>query len=127
MDTGETPFSLTYMMEEVIVDEKEVATAQTGLVNYQDNGRTLQEVLDLVDEKRESVLVRNTCFQPGKLVLRKAFENKKKRGREVEPQLGKTLSGYITIGHGGIPIARELDEKKFPRAWNASHLKAYYW
>ena len=86
--TGETPFSMTYGVEAVIPLETGFPTSRTSSFNPSDNDEQLTKSLDLIEEKRENVMVQLANYQqnlkhgydanvklrpltPGNLVLRK--------------------------------------------------------
>ena len=86
--TGETPFSMTYGVEAVILLETGFPTSRTSSFNPRDNDEQLTKTLDLIEEKRESAIVQLAYYQqklkqgydanvklrpltPGDLVLRK--------------------------------------------------------
>ena len=55
--TGETPFSMTYEAEAVIPLETGFLTLRTGSFNPRDNDEQLTKSLDLIEKKRENVMV----------------------------------------------------------------------
>ena len=55
--TGETPFSMTYGAEAVIPLETGFPTSRTSSFNPSDNDEQLTKSLDLIEEKRENVMV----------------------------------------------------------------------
>ena len=55
--TGETPFSMTYGAEAVIPLETSFLTSRTNSFNLSDNNEQLTKILDLIEEKRENVMV----------------------------------------------------------------------
>ena len=61
--TGETPFSMTYEAEAVIPLETRFPTSRTNLFNPSDNDGQLTKSLDLIEEKRENVMVQLTYYQ----------------------------------------------------------------
>ena len=61
--TGETPFSMTYEAEAVIPLETRFPTSRTSLFNPSDNDGQLTKSLDLIEEKRENVMVQLTYYQ----------------------------------------------------------------
>ena len=86
--TGETPFSMTYGAETVILLETGFPTSRTSSFNPKDNDEQLTKSLDLIEEKREKAMVQLAYYQqklkqgydanvklrpltPGDLVLRK--------------------------------------------------------
>ena len=98
--TGETPFSMTYGAEAVIPLETGFPTMRTNSFNPSDNNEHLKKNLDLIEEKRESVMVQLAYYQqklkqgydsnvklrplaPGDLVLRRVM------GTAKNPAWGK--------------------------------------
>ena len=98
--TGETPFSMTYGAEAVIPLETGFPTSRTSLFNPSDNDEQLTKSLDLIEEKRENVMVQLAYYKqklkqgydanvklrpltPGDLVLRKVV------GATKNPAQGK--------------------------------------
>ncbi|XP_075665371.1 uncharacterized protein LOC142635038 [Castanea sativa] len=61
--TGETPFSMTYGFEAVISLETRFPTLRTSLFTLDNNDRLLERSLDLVDERREAVMVQLAHYQ----------------------------------------------------------------
>ena len=61
--TGETPFSMTYGAEAVILLEFGFPTTRTSSFNPKDNGEHLARGLDLIDEKRENAMVQLAHYQ----------------------------------------------------------------
>ena len=88
--TGETPFSMTYGAEAVILLETGFPTSRTSSFNPKDNDEQPAKSLDLIEEKRENAMVQLAHYQqklkqgydanvklkpltPGDLVLRKVL------------------------------------------------------
>ena len=61
--TGETPFSMTYGSEAVIPLETKFPTLRTSLFTPDNNDRLLEKSLDLVDKRREAVMVQLAYYQ----------------------------------------------------------------
>ena len=55
--TGETPFLMTYGAEVVIPLETGFPMSRTSSFNPSDNDRHLKRNLDLIEEKRENVML----------------------------------------------------------------------
>ena len=55
--TGETPFSMTYGSEAVILLEVGFPTLRISLFTLGNNDKLLERSLDLVDERREAAIV----------------------------------------------------------------------
>ena len=98
--TAETPFSMSYGAEAVIPIEIGFSTLRTQSFNPNDNDKLLERSLDLIKERRESVMVQLAYYQhklkqgydakvklrplePGDLVLRKVL------GMAKNPAWGK--------------------------------------
>ena len=103
--TEETPFSMTYGAEAVIPLENGFPTMRTSTFTSDGNDELLKKNLDLVEERRENVMVQLAYYQhklkqgydmnvklrplaPGDLVLRKVLGNTKnpawgKLGRDL--------------------------------------------
>ena len=98
--TGETPFSMTYGAEAVILLETGFPTLRTSLFNPSSNNELLEKSLDFIEERRESAKVQLAYYQhklkqgynanvklrplvPGDLVLRKVL------GTAKNPAWGK--------------------------------------
>ena len=63
MSTGETPFSMTYGAEVVILLEPGFPTSRTSSFNPKDNDEQLTKNLDLIEEKRENSMFRLAHYQ----------------------------------------------------------------
>ena len=130
--TGETHFSITYGAEAVIPLETGFPTTRTSSFNPKDNDEQLTRSLDLIEEKRENVMVQLVYYQqklkqgynanvklrpltPGDLVLRKVV------GAAKNPtwgKLGPNWEGpyHITSKAGiGAYFLEDLDEHVVPR------------
>ena len=55
--TGETPFSMTYGSETVIPLETNFPTLRTNAFTLDGNDELLEKSLDLIEERRENVMV----------------------------------------------------------------------
>ncbi|KAG7559308.1 Ribonuclease H domain [Arabidopsis thaliana x Arabidopsis arenosa] len=143
--TGETPFALVYGTECVIPTEAEILGIRRRLLPEQENSNTqmMLDELDLIDERRDSALVRmqnyqnataryynshvkHRRFHEGDLVLRKVFQN---TAEQNAGKLGANWEGPYTIAKVIRPGVYELinmDGKAVPRSWNAMHLRKYY-
>ena len=142
--TGETPFSMTYGAEAVIPLETGFPTSRTSSFNPRGNNEQLTKSLDLVEEKRESVMVQLAYYQQklkqgydanvklrpltlGDLVLRKVV------GATKNPawrKLGPNWEGPYRITSKasiGVYFLENLDEHVIPRPWNVNNLKRYYY
>ncbi|XP_065627776.1 uncharacterized protein LOC136066811 [Quercus suber] len=142
--TGETPFSMTYGAEAVILIETNFPTLRTSNFTTDENDELLRKSLDLIDERREKTMVQLAYYQhklkqsydanvrlrplaPGDLVLRKVLGNTKNL---AWGKLGPNWEGpyHITSVAGiGAYYLEDLDEKTILHPWNVSNLKMYYY
>ena len=142
--TGETPFSMTYGVEAVILLETGFPTLRTSSFNPSDNDEHLKKNLDLIEEKRENAMVQLAYYQqklkqgydsnvklrpltPGDLVLRRVVGTTK---NPAWGQLGPNWErpNHITSEAGnGAYFLEDLDEHVVPRPWNVNNLKRYYY
>ena len=130
--TGETPFSMTYRAEAVILLESRFPTTRTSSFSPKDNDEQLVRNLDLIKEKRESAKVQLAHYQqklkrgydanvrlrpltPGDLVLRKVVGTAK---NPAWGKLGPNWEGpYRITSNAGIEayFLEDLDEHVIPR------------
>ena len=61
--TGETPFSLTYEVEAIILLETGFPTIRTSSFNPKDNDEQLTRNLDLIEERRKDAMVQLAYYQ----------------------------------------------------------------
>ena len=142
--TGETPFSMNYGAEAVIPLEIGFPMIRTSSFNSKDNDEQLTRNLDLIEEKRENVMVQLAYYQQklkqgydanvklrpitlGDLVLRKFVGTAKNLAWE---KLGPNWEGpYRITSKAGIGayFLEDLDELVVPRPWNVNNLKRYYY
>nr|GEU87442.1 reverse transcriptase domain-containing protein [Tanacetum cinerariifolium] len=100
---GDTPFSLTYGMKEVISAEIGMPTLRTTEVDLLGNNEALEINLDLLEERREEAAIRkakskakkekyysskvqNTSFKPGDLVYRNSNASRAKDTEKLGPK-----------------------------------------
>ena len=57
LETGETPFSMTYEVEAVIPLENGFPTMRTSTFTLDGNDELLKKNLDLIEERRENAMV----------------------------------------------------------------------
>ena len=135
---------MTYGVEAVIPLETGFPTLRTSSFNLSSNNGLLEKSLDLIEEKRESVMVQLVYYQhkvkqgydanvklkllaPSDLVLRKVL------GTTKNPAWGKLRPNWerpyciTTVAGIGAYFLEDLDEHKIPRLWNANNLKWYYY
>ncbi|GFS37984.1 hypothetical protein Acr_00g0055060 [Actinidia rufa] len=103
--TGETPFSLVYGIESVILVKIGMPSFKTSNFDKENNEIELKLNLDLFDEKREQAEELNA------------------------EKLSSTWEGpykVIKISRPGNYWLKDLSGKKLPHPWNVEHLKKYY-
>ena len=61
--TGETPFSMTYGAEAVILLETGFSTLKTNSFSMSGNNELLEKSLDLIEERRENAMVQLANYQ----------------------------------------------------------------
>ena len=84
--TGKTPFSMTYGAEAVIPLETRFPTLRTSTFSTDSNDRLLEKSLDLIEERRESAMVRLAYYQ-----------HKLKRGYDVNVKLRSLSVGDLVL------------------------------
>ena len=135
---------MTYGAEVVIPIEANFLTLRTSSFTSDSNDELLGKNLDLIDERREKVMVQLAYYHqklkqgydanvklrplaPGDLVLRKVV------GAAKNPSWGKLGPNWkgpyrITSVAGiGAYYLEDLDEKTVPRPWNVNNLRMYYY
>ena len=140
----ETPFSLTYGAEVVILTEVNLCSARVNGFNPVQNELMMVERLDLLEEYRETTIIRlaeywqtlarrynrdvkTREFGAGDLVLRRAVGNM--RDTSVG-KLALTWEGpykVTSIAGAGAYYLEDLDERPLPRPWNVHNLKKFYY
>ncbi|GKE46450.1 hypothetical protein Tco_1477708 [Tanacetum coccineum] len=139
---GDTPFSLTYGTEAFIPAEIGMPTLKTAKVDLVQNNEALKINLDLLEERREQVAireakskakmeryynskVRSTSFKQGDLV----YLNNEASRAEDTGKLGPKWEGPYEITKAlrkGAYKLRDRYGKQLPRTWNISNLKRCY-
>ena len=129
---GETPFSMSYGAEAVIPVETGFPTLRTLSFNSNNNDELLERSLDLIEERRESAMIRLAYYQhklkqgydtkvklrllePSDLVLRKVLSTAK---NPACGKLGPNWEGpYRITSVAGIEayFLEDLDERVIPR------------
>ncbi|KAG7579116.1 Integrase catalytic core [Arabidopsis thaliana x Arabidopsis arenosa] len=143
--TGETPFSLVYGMEAVVPAELDVLGLRRSEapLNEELNSKLLEDVLDIIDERRDQSLIRLQNYQQltaryynsklknrplnvGDFVLRRVFDNTKEEGAG---KLGINWEGPYQITEkvrNGVYRLKDLDGNPVQRSWNIINLKKFY-
>ena len=142
--TGETHFSMTYGAKTVILLETRVPTLRTSSFTPSNNDGLLEKSLDLIEERKENVMVQLVYYQHklkqgydanmklrplalGDLVLRKVL------GTAKNPAWGKLGPNWegpyriTSVVEIGAYYPEDLDENIVPRPWNVNNLRRYYY
>ena len=135
---------MTYGAEAVIPLETGFPRLRTSSFTLSNNDKLLEKILNLVEERKESVMVQLAYYQHkpkqgydanvklrpltvGDLVLRKVM------GAAKNPVWGKLGPNWewsyrITlVAEIGAYYLEDLEEKVVPRPWNVHNLRRYYY
>ena len=135
---------MIYGVEAVIPLKTCFPTFKTSSFSPSSNNNLLEKSLDLIEERREGVMVQLAYYQhklkqgydakvklrplvPGDLVLRKVLGIAKNL---VWGKVGPNWEGpYRITSMAGIGayFLEDLDERVIPRPWNINNLKRYYY
>ncbi|XP_020412006.1 uncharacterized protein LOC109947048 [Prunus persica] len=141
--TGETPFSLANGTKAIIHPHIIVPSIGIEVGSIEQNSEQMRLNLDLLEGEHEKAIVRVASyqqrlksyydkkakirqFQPGDLVLRKAFITaQRQRSKKMKPNWE---GPYIISRSGGRGsyMLDTMEGKEIPRQWNAYHLQRYY-
>ncbi|GKC58065.1 reverse transcriptase domain-containing protein [Tanacetum coccineum] len=138
----ETPFSLTYGTEAVILAEIGMPTLRTAKVDLTKNDEAMGINLDLIEEKREQAAiqeaksnakmekyynskVRNTSFRPGEMVYRSNDVSHAKDGGKLGPKWEGPYEVTESLGKGAYKL-KDQKGNELPRTWNICNLKKCY-
>ncbi|GJT37072.1 hypothetical protein Tco_0936937 [Tanacetum coccineum] len=122
-NNGDTPFSLTYGTEAVILAEMGMPTLRTAEVDMVQNDKALEINLDLLEERKEHAAireakskakmekyynskVRSTSFKPGEVVYRSNDASPCGISRKARPQMGRTIRSNGSIRQGHVQVKR---------------------
>jgi len=139
--TNESPFSLVYGAEAMILVEIREPSLRRQVYNYDKNQQNLCVSLKLLTEFREKVQIRNMAvkqravrkynsklcpwtFVKGDLVWRMASGARKK-----DDKFSANLEGSYRIREdsgGGTYKLEQLSGEEIPNMWKVSHLKFYF-
>ncbi|GKF23032.1 reverse transcriptase domain-containing protein, partial [Tanacetum coccineum] len=139
---GDTPFSLTYRMKDVISAEIGMPTFRTAEVNVAENDEALEINLDLLEEKREQAAireakskrqmekyyntkVRNASFKPGDLVYRSNEASRVEDTRKLGPKWEGPYEVTEALGKGSYKL-KDRNGRELPRTCNICNLKKCY-
>ncbi|RDX88927.1 Retrovirus-related Pol polyprotein from transposon 17.6, partial [Mucuna pruriens] len=138
--TGETPFRLTYGSEAMIPVEIGEPSPRTALFEPATNEEELRTNLDLLQEVREIVHIKEYAAKAraarkyGQKVIHKDFEEKDLVLRKItsgaeKNKLTPKWEGPFRItervGKGAYRLER-LDGRRIPHTWNAGSLRRYF-
>ncbi|GJY24122.1 reverse transcriptase domain-containing protein [Tanacetum coccineum] len=138
----DTPFSLTYGTEAVIPAEIRMPTYRNTVVDTVHNDEELQLNLDLLEERRERVAireattklnmkkyyntkVRGVTFRPGDFVYRSNDASYAIDGGKLGPKWEGPYEVMESLGDGAYKL-RSTDGRALPRMWNIANLKKCY-
>ncbi|CAL2239111.1 unnamed protein product [Prunus armeniaca] len=140
---GQTPFSLAYRTEAIIPPHVTVPSIGIEVGNIEQNSEQMRLNLDLLKGEREKAIIRVDSyqqrlksyynkrakirqFQPGDLVLRKAFITAQRQGSKKMKPNWEGPYVISRFGGRGSYTLDTMDGKEIPRQWNAYHLRKYY-
>ncbi|GJX29573.1 reverse transcriptase domain-containing protein [Tanacetum coccineum] len=135
---GDTPFSLTYGTEAVILAEIGMPTLRTVEIDMVQNDEALEINLDLLEERKEQAAirearskakmekyynskVRNTSFKPGDLVYRNNDASHAKDSRKLGPKWEGPYEVTEALGKGACKL-RDRNGELLTRTWNVRNL-----
>ncbi|GJZ46071.1 hypothetical protein Tco_0593667 [Tanacetum coccineum] len=138
----DTPFSLTYGIEVVLLVEIGMPSLRCVEVDQVLNDEALLLNLDILEEKREraaiceakskakmekyyKVKVRDTTFKPGDFVYHSNEANHAKKGRKLGPKWEGPYKVVEALGKGAYKI-RNGNGDILLRTWNVHDLKKCY-
>ncbi|GJT36367.1 hypothetical protein Tco_0926786 [Tanacetum coccineum] len=133
---GDTPFSLTYGMEAVI------PAFRTAEVDVAENDEALEINLELLEERREQVAireakskrqmekyyntkVRSASFKPGDLVYRSNEASRVEDTGKLGPKWEGPYEVTEALGKGSYKL-KDRNGKELPGTWNVCNLKKCY-
>nr|GEV45228.1 retrovirus-related Pol polyprotein from transposon opus [Tanacetum cinerariifolium] len=142
LSNGDTPFSLTYGTEAVILAEIGMPIMRTSEVDLVQNNEALEIKFDLLEEKREQTAIRkaktkakiekyynskvpNISFKLEDLMY---CNNDASHAKDTW-KLGTKWEGPYEVTEvlgKGVYKLRDRDGKQLPRTWNVSNLKKCY-
>uniref|UniRef100_A0A2N9GJR4 RNase H type-1 domain-containing protein n=1 Tax=Fagus sylvatica TaxID=28930 RepID=A0A2N9GJR4_FAGSY len=141
--TGKTPFALAFGVEAVIPLEVGMSTTRTTEFVVETNEENLRKDLDLLEERRDLVVVRLASnqqrikkendknikprvFRVEELVLRKVMTNTRKPNEgKLRPNWEGPYKVLSQAGHGAFRL-EDMDGKPIPRPWNTYNLRKYF-
>ncbi|KAM1334267.1 hypothetical protein ACFX2F_010204 [Malus domestica] len=141
--TGETPFSLAFGSEAIIPPNIIVPSINTLLPNVERNSKEMATDLDLAEERRERTITRIAAyqqqlissynkrakirqFQPGDLVLRKAFITARREGSKKMDPIWEGPYKINRVGGKCSYTLATMNGKEIEKQWNAYNLRKYH-
>ncbi|GKA31926.1 hypothetical protein Tco_0718293 [Tanacetum coccineum] len=138
----DTPFSLTYGTEAVILAEIGMPTLRIAKVDLVQNNEALEINLGLQEERREQATireakskakmeryynskVRSVSFKPEDLVYRNNKASRVEDTGKLGPKWEWSYEVTEALGKGAYKL-RDRDRNQLPRTWNISNLKKCY-
>ncbi|XP_070031881.1 uncharacterized protein [Nicotiana tomentosiformis] len=141
---GETPFSLVYGAEALILVEVGEPTLRYFQANEETNNEVMLINLELLDEHMDLAHIRTAAqkqrieryynrranlryFKVGNLALRKVTQNTRElNAGKVGPTWESPYLVSAVTGKGSYELENQEGEK-LPSNWNVAHLKRYYY
>ena len=142
--TKETSFSMTYGAEAMIPLETGFPSLRTSSFTPSSNDGLLEKSLDLIEERRENVMVQLAYYQhklkqrynsnvrsrplaSGYLVLRKVLGTAKNPAQgKLWPNWERSYRITSVVGIGAYYL-KDLGENVVPRPQNINNLRMYYY
>ncbi|GJT94993.1 reverse transcriptase domain-containing protein [Tanacetum coccineum] len=117
---GDTPFSLTYVTEAVIL------SGESELLEERREQAAITEAKSKRQmEKYYNAKVRNTSFKPGDLVYRNNEASRAEDTGKLGPKWEGPYEVTEALGKGSYRL-KDRNGKELPRTWNVSNLKKCY-
>lgn len=141
--TKETPFTLAFGQEAVILAKMSVNTLRVSQYNHGDNGEKILSNLDLIEEVKENaqvmaaarrqqvaryynVKVMPRTFIVGELALRNCHASRPPAElKKLSPTWEGPYRVVEVVGRGAYRLI-DAECRTLPNTWNAQHLRKYY-
>ncbi|KAM2570361.1 hypothetical protein TB2_010341 [Malus domestica] len=141
--TGETHFFLAFGSKAIIHPNIIVPSINTLLPSIEQNSEEMATNLDLAEERREQTITRIAVyqqqlissynkrakirqFQPGDLVLRKAFITARREGSKKIDPIWEGPYKIRKVGSKGNYTLTTMNDKEIEKQWNAYNLRKYH-
>ncbi|KAL4560177.1 hypothetical protein LXL04_032326 [Taraxacum kok-saghyz] len=129
-------------MEAVIPVELAIPTERTSSIHEEENTRSIQAHLDLLEEKRAKALIRQEAYK----CMTERFYNKRVKGRackvgemvlrkndasrqEAGGKLGPNWEGpyrVVEARRNGSYVLETMEGDQLPRTWNMQNLRKFH-